>query len=145
VRIACDAGADSSQLLSFLSGYAAGKYPAHLAQRLSVAACELIENGLSYCSVANEVVFEMLEDDGTIAVQVTNHSVPARLARLQDQLAKLRTDAAGTYAEEMKRSLQGNLQRSMLGLARVVHEARMDLTVEESPNGRVIVIARCKR
>jgi hypothetical protein len=146
IRVTCDAGANpTEQLLAFLTSYASVRYPAHLAQRVSVAAYELIENGLSYGSVANEVVFEMLQDDAMIELAVTNHAVPARISRLREQVARLKVDAATAYAEEMKRSLQGGIQRSMLGLARVVHEARMELSVEESAQGRVVVSARCKR
>jgi hypothetical protein len=43
----------------------------------------------------------------------------------------------------MQRSVSGG--KPMLGLARVSHECRMDLSLEEGSPGDVLVIARCRR
>lgn len=144
LRLSCDAGGNPTELLlEFLSKYTAQRYPGTLGQRLPIAAYELIENGIQYGSVAKEVVFEMLERDDWIELRVSNHAVPSRIARLREQVAKVVADTAKAYAEAMQRSMSGG--RPMLGLARVSHECRMELEVEERPGGEILVVARCRR
>ena len=144
VRVACDAGGTPTELLlEFLSKYTAQRYPGQLGQRLPVAAYELIENGIQYGSVAKEVIFEMLERDGWVELRVTNHAVPARVSRLREQIGKIAADPSKAYAEAMQRSMSGG--KPMLGLARVSHECRMELYLEEGSAGEVLVVARCRR
>jgi hypothetical protein len=144
IRISCDSGGSPTELLlEFLSQYVARRFPGALVQRVPVAAYELIENGIQYGSVAKDVIFEMLERDGEVELHVSNHAVPARIARLREQVAKIKLDAAKTYADAMQRSMTGG--RPMLGLARVSHECRMDLHLEEPSLGEVLVVARCRR
>lgn len=144
VRISCDAGGDPTELLlEFLSKYTSQRYPGQLGQRLPVAAYELIENGIQYGSVAKEVIFEMLERDGWIELRVTNHAVPARIARLREQVARIRADPSKAHAEAIQRSMHGG--KPMLGLARVSHECRMELQLEEGGADEVLVVARCRR
>jgi len=144
VRVACDAGGTPTELLlEFLSKYTAQRYPGQLGQRLPVAAYELIENGIQYGSVAREVVFEMLERDDLVELRVTNHAVAARISRLREQIDKLATDPSKAYAEAMQRSMNGG--KPMLGLSRISHECRMELTLEEGHAGEVLVVARCRR
>jgi hypothetical protein len=144
VRVACDAGGTPTELLlEFLSKYTAQRYPGQLGQRLPVAAYELIENGIQYGSVAKEVIFEMLERDGWVELRVANEAVAARVSRLREQIAKIAADPSKAYAEAMHRSLNGG--KPMLGLARVSHECRMQLHLEEGSAGEVLVVARCRR
>jgi hypothetical protein len=146
IRVCFETGGNpTEQLLAFLTTYMSARYTTALAQRIAVTAYELLDNGLAYCSVANEVIFEIVERDHFVELSVSNHAVPARVARLREQIARLRTDAAATYTEAMQRSVVGGLTRSMLGLARVTYEARMDLHLEEAGGGRVLVVARCAR
>lgn len=144
VRVACDAGGTPTELLlEFLSKYTSQRYPGQLGQRLPVAAYELIENGIQYGSVAREVVFEMLERDGWVELRVNNHAVAARISRLREQIAKIAADPSKAYAEAMQRSMSGG--KPMLGLARISHECRMELSLEEGSADEVLVVARCRR
>jgi hypothetical protein len=148
VRIVSEAGGDPAEpLRAFISSYTASRYSPQLAQRVTIAAYELLVNGLSYCSVAKEVAFELREGADNVEVMVSNHAVSARIEMLRAQLARLEVDAAGTYEDAMRRSLIGGVQRSMLGLARVVHEARMTLHVDEEQQrvGVVVMRAVCQR
>jgi hypothetical protein len=84
-----------------------------------------------------------LERDGWVELRVANEAVAARVSRLREQIAKIAADPSKAYAEAMHRSLNGG--KPMLGLARVSHECRMQLHLEEGSAGEVLVVARCRR
>ena len=75
---------------------------------------------------------------------VQNTTVLARIEMLTTQLKRLENAPDQVYATELERSTQGGGRRSMLGLARIRHEAEMQIDV--SLDGLdVTVRAYCQR
>jgi hypothetical protein len=145
IRISCEAGsALLEQIQTFVSAYASGRFRPKIAERISVATCELLDNAVSYGSISGDVVYELAESSNHLEVRVSNDAVHARLAMLRERAAKLEKDAEAIYMGEMARSVQGGIPRAMLGLARVRHESGMELEVR-GDGQRVTVIGRCSR
>jgi hypothetical protein len=145
IRFACEPGSNLLEdVHQFVEAYLKLRFRPSVAQRVSLAAYELFSNALDYGSVSSEVVFEVLERADRVEVRVTNDAIRARLEMLTDRVNRLRDDPEATFVEEMRRYVGGGVSRAMLGLARVRHEAQMDLdlTVEDS---RVVVVASCPR
>jgi hypothetical protein len=145
IRVMCSPGSDSLDCThEFLSSYAKGRFRQQIAQRLSVAGYELLANALNYSSMAEEVMVELMELPDFAAVRVANETIAPRISMLTEHVAKIRTNAEATLVDEMRRSVAGGPVRPMLGLARVVHEASMqlDVVVEER---RVIMTASCRK
>jgi hypothetical protein len=128
---------------TFLTAYASTHHRPQIAQRLSVAAYELLENAMNYGGISSEIVLEVVESSGSVSVRVSNESIAARISMLTAHLARVHANAETTFVEEMKRSVLGGAPRAMLGLARIVFEAGMDLKVEVN-GGVVVVIAATK-
>ncbi len=142
LRIACESGSDVIEVVqTFLVSYGKLRFRPAVAERVCVAAYELLANGLSYGSVTQEVTFELFQRDRIVEIAVTNDAIPSRLRMLAAHVAKLRDGAEAVYLEELKRSVAGGYPRAMLGLARVVHEAQMGLDVEVVGESRVTVRA----
>ena len=120
------------------------RYTALVAQRVGLAAHELVENALLYGSLSEEVLLEIRVDneDRTISVVVTNATTPIRARSVAEHVARLRQKgtSADALAEMMAISAKTGT-RSQLGLARVQHEARMEISVE-SRGDRVRIEAR---
>jgi hypothetical protein len=114
----------------FITRYTTGRFRSAVAASVSLAAFELVSNGFTYCSAVADVVLEVIEQDGEVLVQVTNASIPARIARLRDTVEKITRDPRLTYNEQLERSL-ANPSRALLGLARVAHEGAMRLEMAE--------------
>jgi len=127
---------------TFFTAYTEGHFRPHVAQKLTIAAFELVANGLRFGTISDKVVVELLKGTGWIVVRVTNSTIMARIAMLTEHLDRLQSSPEGTYMEEMRKSLGGGGQRAMLGLARVAHEAGLEIffSVEGS---RVVVEAYC--
>jgi hypothetical protein len=145
VRVLCSPGSDSLEAThGFLSGYTKSRFRPQVAQRLSVAAYELLSNGLNYSSMADEITVELLDLPDASAVRVANETIAPRISMLSEHMGKLRQSAEATLVDEMRRSVAGGPVRPMLGLARVVHEASMqlDLVVAER---RVTMTASCRK
>jgi hypothetical protein len=142
VRIACESGSDVIEAIqSFLVSYGKLRFRSAVAERVCVAAYELLANGLNYGSISHEVTFELFQRGRVVEVAVTNDATPSRLRMLAGCVAKLRDGAEAVYLEELRRSVAGGFPRAMLGLARVVHEAQMGLDVEVLGESRVTVRA----
>jgi hypothetical protein len=120
------------------------RYTALVAQRVGLAAHELTENALLYGSLSEDVLLEIrVDNEGrTIGIAVTNTTTPIRVRTLVEHVARLRQKgtSADALAEMMTLSAKAGT-RSQLGLARVQHEARMELTVD-SLGDRVRIEAR---
>jgi hypothetical protein len=145
VRVLCSPGSDSLEgTHQFLNGYTKGRFRTQIAQRLSVAAYELLANALNYSSMAEEVAVELMELPESAAIRVTNETIAPRISMLSEHVAKIRTNAEATLVEEMRRSVAGGPVRPMLGLARVVHEASMQLDVAVQGR-RVTLTASCRK
>jgi len=143
LRVVCEAG---SSILEPTHVYATTlakvRFRPSIAERISLTCWELFSNALSYGSVRYPVVLELCDQKSFVELRVTNDSIGARCQLLEQRIAQLKQDAKGTYLEEMRRSVTGGLPRATLGLARVAHEGKMDLscTVVQT---RVLVVARC--
>lgn len=149
VRVLCSPGSDSLEgTHQFLSSYAQGRFRQQIAQRLSVAGYELLANALNYSSMADEVTIELMELPEFAAIRVANETIAPRISMLNEHVAKIRQSPEATLVEEMRRSVAAGPGRGpvrpMLGLARVVHEASMqlDVVVEER---RVTMTASCRK
>jgi len=140
ISFSCEPG---SELLEFAHRFVAAftrlRFRPVLAQRVTLAAYELLANALAYSSVSREVDFELVDAGGALEVRVSNEAVPSRLAMLGERVQRLGSDAEGVYLEEMRRSAAG--MRATLGLARVRWEAECTLEVVRS-EGVVTVVAR---
>lgn len=144
LAICCELGSSQEYLHTFISTYVAARFPPATAQKLTLASYELIENGLRYSSLAQDVVYELADLGRDLEVSVRNAAVRSRLAMLEERVARLAVDPAGLYEEELRRSVAGGVRRPMLGLARIRHEAQMALSVEMV--GSVVTVrARCHR
>jgi len=143
VTVVCDAGSNVLEAThSFLTAYAASRMRSHVVQRLSVAAYELLANALNYGSVTGDVVIEFFHARSVATIRVSNDAIPARIQKLAEHAARVQENAANAFVEEMRRSVAGGMPHPMLGLARLVHEARLmlDVNVEDR---RVVVSASC--
>lgn len=144
VRIVCTPGSNMLEYThAFLSAYSATHHRPQIAQRMSVAVYELLENAMNYGGISSEIVLELSELPGQVAVRVTNEAIAARISMLAAHLARVRADAEGTFVEEMKRSVMGGAPRAMLGLARVAFEANMEIKLEI--DGRLVAVTASTR
>jgi len=145
VQISSEAGSALLEpMQAFISAYARGKFRAKVAERVGLATWELLDNAINYGSISDDVHYVLAESRDHVDVRVSNDAVPARLAMLNERAARLQHNAAGVFMDEMARSVQGGIPRAMLGLARVCHEAEMQLEVTVEGR-RVTVTARCTR
>lgn len=145
VRVLCSPGSDSLDgTHEFLSGYTKNRFRTQIAQRLSVASYELLSNALNYSSMAEEVTIELMELHDSAAIRVANETIGARISMLNEHVGKIRANAEATLVEEMRRSVTGGPVRPMLGLARVVHEASMQLDIAVEGK-RVTLTASCRK
>jgi anti-sigma regulatory factor (Ser/Thr protein kinase) len=130
LRIVLTAGGDMLEPShAFVSSYLARRFPSQLAARMSVAAYELTSNALSYGSMNQDILVELWIRPDSVAVRTSNQTIAARVAMLNDHLAKLRTQGEGALEEQMRRSTAGG-PRLMLGLSRVMHEVGLKLDVD---------------
>ena len=125
----------------FVAAYCKHRFRATVAEGLTVAAHELLENAINYGSVSNQVLFEIVERTGAAAVRVTNETIPARVEMLRTHVEKLAANPEAVMLDEMKRSMSSSRIRPMLGLARVVQEAGLGLELY-IVGSRVTVLAR---
>ena len=105
---------------AFVANYCRHRFRVAVAEALTVAAHELLENAINYGSVSGQVLFEIVERSGSAAIRVTNDTIPARIEMLRAHIEKLSTNPELVIMEEMKRSMGSSRTRPMLGLARVV-------------------------
>jgi hypothetical protein len=128
---------------AFITSYVAGRLNAQVAQRVSLAVYELTANALAYSTMGEDIAVEILESDRQIAIRVSNQTILARIAMLNEHVLKVRANPEQALTEEMRRSVAGG-PRPMLGLARVLHEAGMTLDVSIEGR-RVTLTAFCRR
>jgi len=126
---------------AFVAAYAKRRFLSRAVEPLSLAAYELLSNALGYASISSQVVLQLHESPVGVAVRVTNDTGPARIDMLCAQLDRLGKSAEATFVDEVRRSVSGGGGRPALGLARVVHEAKVGLEVYVVAN-QVTVIGR---
>ncbi len=145
IHVSWDASPDLDQFLNFISAYTRGRFPNSLAERVTLASTELLDNAIRYGSLARDFTYRLAIEGAGVAVSVQNTTVRARIDMLSAQLRRLETAPEQVYASELERSMTGNGgRRSMLGLARVRHEAEMTIELDVEVN-EVTVRAVCKR
>jgi hypothetical protein len=115
---------------AFLSTYTAERLSPSVSQRVCLAAYELLANATNYAILGSDVVLEIVERLGRVQVRASNKTIPARVTMLKQQLDKIRANPEDTFTSELKRSLTGGVSRPMLGLARIAHEAGLELELE---------------
>jgi hypothetical protein len=144
IQVTWDASPELEEFLRFIGAYAKSRFSNSLAERLALASAELLDNALRYGSVARAFCYSLDIRDGRIGVEVQNTTVPMRIEMLTTQLRRLEKSPEKVYAYELERSMVAGARRSMLGLARIRHEAAMEL--EMSLDGLdVTVRAHCPR
>jgi len=126
---------------TFIASYLRQRFLPTIADPLTVASYELLDNALSYGSVAEPVRLELVENSSTVAVRVSNASIAARVDMLIAHFERLRSSEEPVFVEEMRRTLAGGFARPMLGLARIAHETGLDLQLYVD-DLRVTVVAR---
>jgi len=145
INVTWDSSPDVEQFLAFISAYTRGRFSASLAERLTLASTELLDNAVRYGSLARDFTYRLEVDDNRAVVCVQNTTVRARVDMLTAQLRRLEASAEQVYAAELERSMApGAGRRSMLGLARICHEAELKLSLDVDGN-EVSVRASCSR
>ena len=93
-----------------------------------LASHELLENAQRYSLMTRPIVYQLEVDSSEVRVSVENATVASRASMLQEQLRRIERDVESTYTTELERSMSAAGRRSMLGLARICHEAGMSVT-----------------
>ncbi|MCC6647153.1 MAG: hypothetical protein IT374_16470 [Polyangiaceae bacterium] len=115
-------------------------YGAEIADALSMAAAELVENGVKYG--AGDVIVAVRELPGAVEVSVTNDTASADV--LLEKIGWIRGCASpeDAYRQALEGVvLAGVVQSGGLGLVRIVYEGGCELSVDQQ-GGRVTVRAR---
>lgn len=145
IHVTWDASPDLEQFLGFISAYTKGRFSTGLAERLTLASTELLDNAVRYGSLARDFTYRLALEGARVAVDVRNTTVHARIEMLSAQLRRLESTPDQVYASELERSMgPSSGRRSMLGLARIRHEAEMRIELETQGN-EVTVRAYCAR
>lgn len=110
---------------AFVAAYCRQRFRGTLVDPLSLATYELLGNALNYGSVSGEVELRVIDKLDSIVVSVSNESMQVRIDMLCSHLERLRKDPESTFLDEMRRSTAKGGARPMLGLARIVHEAKL--------------------
>jgi hypothetical protein len=145
IRVGWDASPDLEPFRVFITSYVKGRFSITLAEKVALASSELLDNAVRYGSLAREFLYELSQEGGQVSVSVQNSTVQARIDMLSTHLRKLDTDPQQVYASELERSLNPSSgRRSMLGLARIRHEAEMRLELTAT-GPQIKVRAYCAR
>jgi hypothetical protein len=145
IHVTWDASPDLEQFLAFITAYTKGRFSSSMAERITLASTELLDNAVRYGSLARDFSYRLAVESGQAVVSVRNTTVPARIEMLTAQLRRLESAPEQVYSSELERSLTPSSgRRSMLGLARIRHEAEMRIEVALE-NNEVTVRARCPR
>ena len=145
INVTWDSSPDLEQFLAFITAYTRGRFSASLAERVTLASTELLDNAVRYGSLARDFTYRLDVDGQRAMVSVQNTTVRARIDMLTAQLRRVEASAEQVYSAELERSMApGAGRRSMLGLARICHEAEMKLSLDVDGN-EVSVRASCVR
>jgi hypothetical protein len=147
IHVTWDASPDLQQFLGFISAYAKGRFSTSVAERVTLASTELLDNAVRYGSLARDFTYRLAVDGQRVAVSMQNTTVTTRIEMLSAQLKRLELAPEQVYSSELERSMSmgpSSGRRSMLGLARIRHEAEMRIELEVDGND-VTVRAICSR
>lgn len=145
IHVTWDASPDLEQFLGFINAYAKGRFSNSVAERVTLASTELLDNAVRYGSLARDFTYRLAVDGQRVAVSMQNTTVTTRIEMLSAQLKRLELAPEQVYSSELERSMgPSSGRRSMLGLARIRHEAEMRIELEVDGND-VTVRAICSR
>ena len=145
IRLALEPAGDTlPNFHDFLLGLLKRRVRPATAQNVATAATELLDNAMAYATMASDIVLEISMDTLHMYIEVSNDTVASRVRVLREQVERLQAAPEETYMEEMRRSMAPRGPRSMMGLARVRHEAQMELSLRVSGD-RVHLEARAPR
>jgi anti-sigma regulatory factor (Ser/Thr protein kinase) len=108
-----------------------------VAERLQVVVQEALENAVRYSKTQGADLEVSIESHGNdIEVTVESEPAPGHIERLREELAQLRTmTPEQAYASALQRAADASVEGLRgFGLARIVYEGRMDLTLTELPD-----------
>ena len=144
IQVVWDATPDLHEFLGFIRTYSKGRFSNSLAERIALASNELLDNAVRYGSLARQFTYRLDQDSANVKVLVQNTTVLARIDMLTTHVRKLESNPEQIYTSEMERSTLGGGRRSMLGLARIRHEAEMQLDLHLDGLD-VAICAHCAR
>jgi hypothetical protein len=144
IQVSWDSSPDLEEFQRFINTYARNRFSNSIAERVTLASNELLDNAVRYGSLAREFSYSLSLEPSRLSVSVHNSTVLTRIEMLTAHLQRLQASAQQVYVAELERSTSGGGRRSMLGLARIRHEAEMPL--ELALDGLdVTVRAHCPR
>ncbi|NUP11327.1 MAG: hypothetical protein HOW73_35220 [Polyangiaceae bacterium] len=114
-----------------------------VAQRVGLTTHELVDNAIRFGSLRSDIEYQLAYDleTGVVVVRVANTALPSRIALLNAHLERLRRlQASGHGLSDLIRSAAMGKVQAQLGLARVRHEASMEVRIEVEDD-RLVVIA----
>jgi len=144
IHVAWETGEEASYFHGFVAGYAKATFSASTADRVVLASHELVENALRYSLISQSISYDLAVSSSEVRISVENGTTLARADMLRTQLQRIQSDPENTYTTELARSLTGTGRRSMLGLARICHEAHMAVSVSVI-GSTLTVVATCRR
>ncbi len=118
---------------------------ADLVQRLTVIIHECVENAVKYAKPdsTSDLVLRIQRDREQIVVSVCSHPDPAHLPSLRAELARIGSvEPRRAFADAIARAAAEPHAAARLGLARIRHEGRAELSLEEHEGGTICLTAR---
>lgn len=116
-----------------------------LAERASVVIQETLENAVKYSTGGDDAELELrIESQGaTIEFSVSSLPDPSHLHRLREELTSMaaQTPEEAYVAAFLRVAAADPGAASRLGLARIRHEGRAELSLQEEPGGRIRITA----
>jgi hypothetical protein len=115
-----------------------------LAERASVVVQETLENAVKYSTGGDQAELELrIENQGeNIEFSVASLPDPLHLTTLRNELSNIVAQTPEeAYVAAFLRAAQEPGEASRLGLARIRHEGRTELSLQEEPGGRIRITA----
>lgn len=115
-----------------------------LAERASVVIQETLENAVKYSTGGDEAELELrIQSQGkTIEFSVSSLPDPLHLPTLRAELSSIASQTPEeAYVAAFLRAASEPGEASRLGLARIRHEGRAELSLQEEPGGRIRITA----
>jgi hypothetical protein len=128
----------------FCRFFCATTFSGDVAERASVVVQETLENAVKYSTEGENSELElMIESRGSeIEFSVSSLPDPTHLGDLRDELSSLVTQTPEeAYVAAFIRAASAPESVSRIGLARIRHEGRAEITLKEEAGGRVRITA----
>lgn len=136
------------ELRDFIASWLKRRFTASLAARATLAVHELLELSLRFGLVTGDLELEIYDgnrDGGSghgYELRISNEMLALRVEFLRRKIESLPgTDAATEYQQLMKQVASGQGDEVSLGLARLRHEANVEMELEVDGR-RVTIVAR---